>query len=60
VVKSADGTETTVHPGDWLIGIIWGDAGWELIQKNRVNGVSMQGDAARARPSPESLRALRR
>jgi len=59
-VKAADGTETTVHPGDWLVGIIWGNRGWAEIQKGRVNGVSMQGDAARRKPDRETLRQLRR
>jgi hypothetical protein len=41
------------------VGIVWSEAGWDLIKSGRINGVSMQGSATRRRPSREALAALR-
>lgn len=58
-IPTKNGTEV-VKAGDWCIGIIWGNQAWAEIQKGRVNGVSMQGDAARRKPDSETLKRLRR
>lgn len=60
VLKAADGSVQTVHPGDWLVGIVWTPEAWDLIKSGRVTGVSMQGTAVRRRPSPEALAQLRK
>jgi Putative phage serine protease XkdF len=55
VLKAADGSEQVIKAGDWLIGIIWDQAAWDLIQKGEINGTSMQGKARRRRPSGDAL-----
>jgi Putative phage serine protease XkdF len=59
LIKAANGAEHTIEAGDWLVGIVWSEAGWDLIKSGRINGVSMQGSATRRRPSREALAALR-
>lgn len=60
MIKAADGSTQTVHPGDWLIGVIWNPETWRLIKSGELTGVSMQGSATRRRPTPEALAALRK
>lgn len=59
-LTAADGSQQTVHPGDWLVGIIWNPDAWELVKSGRITGVSMQGSAKRRKPSAEALAALRK
>jgi hypothetical protein len=59
LIKAANGAEHTIEPGDWLVGIVWSEAGWDLIKSGRINGVSMQGSATRRKPSREAVAALR-
>jgi hypothetical protein len=54
------GGTQVVKAGDWLVGIVWSKDAWPLVLKGHINGVSMQGGAARRRPTPESLAQLRR
>lgn len=60
VIKAADGSAQTVHPGDWLIGVVWTPQAWQLIKSGALTGVSMQGTATRRKPSPEALARLRK
>ena len=59
-LTAADGSTQTVHPGDWLVGIVWDEPAWELVKSGRITGVSMQGSAKRRKPSAEALAALRK
>lgn len=59
-LTAADGSTQTVHPGDWLVGIIWTPEAWAMVKAGDLAGVSMQGSARRRRPSPEALAGLRK
>ena len=59
LIKAADGTEQTVHPGDWLLGIVWEPDAWEAIKSGQVRGLSPQGRARRRVPAPDALANLR-
>lgn len=59
VIKAVDGSEQTVSNGDWLIGIRWHPDVWPKVLKGEIGGVSMQGKAARRKPSAEALAQLR-
>jgi hypothetical protein len=59
VTKAVDGSEQTVHPGDWLLGVVWNEETWPLVKKGLVNGFSPQGSAKRGIPTAESLALLR-
>jgi hypothetical protein len=54
-IKAADDTEQVVKAGDWLIGTVWSEDGWNLIKSGEANGVSMQGGAKRRAPSPADV-----
>jgi hypothetical protein len=58
-VKAGTG-EYTVKPGDWLLGVQWTPEAWQLIKSGQVGGLSIQGRAARARPTGEAIAALRK
>ena len=58
-VKAADGSEHVVKQGDWLIGTVWSPEAWELIKSGEIGGVSMQGSAARRKPTAEAVANLR-
>lgn len=49
-----------VHPGDWLLGVIWSEEVWMLIKRGLRRGFSIQGAATRRLPSSESLALVRR
>jgi len=36
-----------VKAGDWLLGVVWDDAAWQLIKRGVLTGYSIQGDAFR-------------
>ena len=59
IIKAADGTEQKICKGDWLIGLVWTDAGWNLVKSGEVRGISPQGRARRRRSSPDDLASLR-
>ncbi len=54
-----DGKSYVIKAGDWLLGTIWDDHGWDLVQKGFINGWSPQGGARRATPTPAKLAQLR-
>ena len=59
VIKAADGSEQTVNPGDWLLGIVWGEDAWSAIKSGTITGLSPQGRAKRRIPSPDDVANLR-
>lgn len=59
-MKAADNTDQTVCKGDWLLGVVWDEYGWNLVRAGIVTGWSPEGGARRAVPSAESLARLRR
>lgn len=60
VTSPVDQKEYVIKAGTWMLGTIWDDHGWELVQRGLVNGWSPEGGAARATPTPERLAQLRR
>lgn len=58
-IKAADGSEVVIRAGDWLGGLIWTPAAWELIKAGKIGGVSVDGAARRRKPTPEALAELR-
>jgi Putative phage serine protease XkdF len=46
-VPAADGTTQVIKAGDWLMGVVWDDAAWELIERGLVDGLSPQGSGLR-------------
>ena len=58
--KAVDGSEQTVEPGDWLVGVLCGDETWRLHKQGLIGGASPQGGARRRTPSPEAVANLRR
>jgi hypothetical protein len=59
VFKNADGVQTRVVPGDWVIGIRWSPDAWQAIKAGRVKGVSMQGYAERRRLTAATAQTIR-
>lgn len=59
-LTAADGSQQTVMPGDWLVGVIWTPQAWEKVKSGQITGASMQGTAKRRRPAPEALAGLRK
>ena len=49
VVKAADGSEQVIKCGDWVIGGVCDDIGWQLVKSGKVRGFSPQGVARRRR-----------
>jgi hypothetical protein len=59
IIKAADGTEQRICKGDWLIGLVWSEAGWNSILSGEITGVSAQGRAKRRPSDPADLATLR-
>lgn len=59
IIKATDGTTQTVNPGDWLLGIVWGQDAWNAIKSGDVRGLSPQGRAKRRIPSADAVANLR-
>jgi len=59
VTSPVDGTEVTIKAGDWLVGTVWDELGWELVKTRKVNGWSPEGGARRSVPTAERLAQLR-
>jgi hypothetical protein len=55
-MTAADGRTVVVKSGDWLIGVLWDPAVWELIESGRLTGVSIQGSAKRQAMRPVASR----
>ena len=59
VLEAADGSTQTICKGDWLIGLLWSDEGWDLVQSKSIAGVSPQGRARRRPTDPADKAQLR-
>lgn len=59
ITSPVDGQAYVVKAGDWLLGTIWDEPGWELVKRGLVNGWSPEGGARRRNPAPEALARLR-
>lgn len=59
VTSPVDGTEVTIKAGDWMLGTIWDQTGWELVKAGLVSGWSPEGGARRRVPTAERLAQLR-
>ncbi len=46
--EASDGSTQTINPGDWLLGVVWEPAPWQLIKSGRIDGMSVQGRYRRA------------
>lgn len=58
-ITAADGSEQVVKSGDWLVGVIWDETTWDLIEKGELAGTSMQGGAKRRSPSPADVARIK-
>jgi hypothetical protein len=54
-----DGKGYVVKAGDWMLGTVWDDEGWQKVKAGIINGFSPEGGARRAIPTPERLAQLR-
>jgi hypothetical protein len=43
--KDVDGTEQTVDPGDWMLGVVWEPEAWAAVKSGNLKGYSLQGAA---------------
>lgn len=60
IVSPIDGSEVTIKSGDWLLGTVWDQHGWDLVEKRLIRGWSPEGGARRDyTPAPERLAQLR-
>ncbi len=59
IIKAADGSEQKICKGDWLIGLVWSESGWQKIKSGEITGVSAQGRAKRRQSDPADLATLR-
>jgi hypothetical protein len=41
--------DTVIKAGDWLLGTVWDEHGWQLVKAGLVNGWSPEGGAHRTR-----------
>ncbi len=54
-----DGKTYVIKSGDWMLGCIWDEYGWQMVKAGLIGGFSPQGTAKRTTPSPERLAELR-
>jgi hypothetical protein len=54
-----DGSECVVKAGDWMLGTVWDEYGWEMVKSGLVQGWSPEGGARRTKPTEERLAQLR-
>jgi hypothetical protein len=55
VNSPVDNSRTVIKAGDWMLGGIWDQYGWDLVKARLVNGWSPEGGARRADVAPERL-----
>jgi hypothetical protein len=58
-VSPVDEKSYLVKSGDWMLGTVWDEYGWQLVKAGLVKGWSPEGGAKRATASPERLALLR-
>lgn len=56
---AADGSEVVIKAGDWMLGTIWDEYGWQMVKAGLVQGWSPEGAARRTTPSTQRLAQLR-
>lgn len=54
-----DSKEYAVKAGDWLLGCVWDQEGWQMVKAGIINGFSPEGGARRITPSQDRLNELR-
>lgn len=54
-VTESDGSTSVIKAGDWMLGAIWDELGFELVMKEHINGWSPQGKGARRVPTADAL-----
>ena len=59
VASPVDGSDCIIKAGDWMLGTVWDDYGWQMVKAGLVNGWSPEGSARRSTPSPERLNEMR-
>lgn len=59
VASPVDGTNVVIKAGDWLVGVVWDEYGWDLVKSRKVNGWSPEGGARRRVPTADRLAQLR-
>ena len=59
VVSPVDGTNVVIKAGDWMLGTVWDEHGWELVKAGLVRGWSPEGGARRRVPTEDRLAQLR-
>ena len=58
-VGQENGKEYVIKAGDWMLGAIWDDFGFDLVMKEMIRGWSPQGQGRRRTPTAEALNAAR-
>lgn len=59
-IRTPTGQEVVIKAGDWLLGTVWDEHGWEQVEQGLIAGWSPEGGARRDyTPSPERLAELR-
>jgi hypothetical protein len=59
VPSPVDGNDYVVKAGDWMLGTVWDQHGWELVKAGLIRGWSPEGGARRSTPNAERLSQLR-
>lgn len=54
-----DNKEYVVKSGDWMLGVVWDEHGWEMVKAGLVNGWSPEGGARRIKATAERLAQTR-
>jgi Putative phage serine protease XkdF len=54
-----DGNSYVVKSGDWMLGTVWDEYGWQLVKNKLVRGWSPEGGARRTIPDAARLAQLR-
>lgn len=57
--SQVDGQPVVIKAGDWMMGAIWDEMGWEMVKKGLIGGWSPEGGARRRIPSADRLAQLR-
>lgn len=52
-------SDYVVKAGDWMLGTVWDEHGWQLVKSELVRGWSPEGGARRSLPSAARLAELR-
>jgi len=59
IASPVDGKDYVVKAGDWMLGTIWDEYGWDLVEQGLVKGWSPEGGARRITPDATRLAQLR-